>query len=112
MIRNKKIICLTLAVLLALSTQVYAANPGPLTKIGRGVTNIVTCFGEYIYQIPRSVEQTPDYFSAAVVDVVRGTGFTIFRAVTGVYDVLTFPFPGANNYESIIKPDTVFDKLP
>jgi len=88
-----------------------AKADNPLTKLGRGLTNIVTAPGEYITQMPPSVEATSDYLSALFVDIFRGTGFTVFRAVLGVYDVVTFPLPIPKKYEPLYEPETIFGDL-
>lgn len=80
------------------------------SKFSRGVTNVATCWGEYIIQLPTAIEQSPDYLTGGVYDVVRGTGFTIRRAAVGLYDIVTCPFPGRTNYKSLIQPETIFTK--
>lgn len=78
------------------------------TKFSRGLTNIVTSPGEYIYQIPASQKQSPDYLTAFFVDMVRGTGYMVARLGTGLLDVVTAPFPGKTHYKPVMEPETIF----
>lgn len=80
------------------------------SKLARGITNIATCWGEYFTQLPTAIDKSPDYLTGFLYDVVRGTAYTIRRAGVGVYDVVSFPFPGKTNYGPVIQPETVFTK--
>ena len=82
-----------------------------LTKFSRGVTNVLTSPGELVNQIPAAMDQSPDYLSGAIMSVGRGIGYTLLRAGAGIYDLATFPFPGATNYKPIMKPETIIDKV-
>ena len=90
----------------------FAANPiqadKAASKFARGIANVATCWGEYITQLPVAIEKSPDYLTGFLYGAVRGTGFTVRRAVVGLYDAVTFPFPGMNNYAPLIRPETVF----
>jgi len=46
--------------------------------------------------------------TALFYHVLRGTVFTVRRAAVGVYDVVSFPFPGNNCYGPVIEPETIF----
>ncbi|HOW87625.1 MAG TPA: exosortase system-associated protein, TIGR04073 family [Candidatus Omnitrophota bacterium] len=81
-----------------------------LTKFSRGVTNIVSSPGEYATQTPTAMEQSPDYLTGFLMTIGRGTGYMLLRATSGIYDVVTAPFPGPTNYGPIMKPETIFDK--
>lgn len=105
----KKTLSILAIILLLTPGLSYADNP--LTKLARGLTNVATAPGEYVMQIPASVEATSDYLSAAFLDIFRGTGFTLFRAVLGVYEVATFPIPAPENYAPIYEPETIFGDL-
>jgi len=35
----------------------------------------------------------------------------LLRAGAGIYDVATFPFPGATQYKPIMKPETIVTKV-
>lgn len=110
----KKIIFMMALIMLTtlVSVPAYANSSFDINKAGvkfaRGLTNILTCPGEYFYQIPESAKQTPDYMTAFFVDLGRGTGFMLLRLGAGVYDVLTAPFPGKSDYKPIMQPETIW----
>ncbi|MBU9888782.1 MAG: exosortase system-associated protein, TIGR04073 family [Candidatus Omnitrophica bacterium] len=110
----KKILVFFCVAMVMMSASAIAADPPDAAKaaakFARGVTNVATCWGEYIIQLPVSIEQSPDYLTGAVYDVVRGTGFTIRRAAVGLYDIVTCPFPGRTCYGPLIQPETIFTK--
>lgn len=82
-----------------------------LTKFSRGVTNVATSPGEFINQIPASMEQSPDYLTGTVVLLGRGLGYGLLRLGSGIYDVATFPFPGKTDYKPIMQPETIVTKV-
>ncbi|HOG23204.1 MAG TPA: exosortase system-associated protein, TIGR04073 family [Candidatus Omnitrophota bacterium] len=108
----KKILLAFVILGLATGTSAIAAEKlqadNAASKLARGATNIATCWGEYITQVPASVEKSPDYMTALFYHVLRGTVFTVRRAAVGVYDVVSFPFPGNNCYGPVIEPETIF----
>lgn len=77
-------------------------------KLSRGLNNIILSPFEYIYQIPASQKQSPDYLTGFFVTAVRGTGYMIARFATGIYDVVTSPFPMKTNYKPLMEPETIF----
>lgn len=81
-----------------------------LTKFSRGVTNVATSPGEFVTQIPTAMEQSPDYLTGFIVSLGRGLGYGLLRAGSGIYDIVTSPFPGPTNYKPIMKPETIFEK--
>lgn len=87
-----------------------AQTPDTLfTKLGRGLANIATCPLEIIIQPIRiaSIDQKPAV--AWTGGLFQGVYFTLARAVTGVYDVVTFPFPLPRKYRPIFWPATTQD---
>jgi putative exosortase-associated protein (TIGR04073 family) len=87
----------------------------PFGKLGRGIVNIVTSPKEIPIQILGSaVEQNEKYdnngaaaLAGAFSGVFKGIGWTLYRLVAGVYDVVTFPFPLPAYEYSIIEPEYV-----
>lgn len=100
----KKFLGLLLVTLLISGGSAFAGDPS--TKLGRGLTNIVTAPGEYVI---RTIELTRDHDPVVSFfgGLVRGTFYTVGRALTGIYEVVTFPFPGPTNYEPLWEPATV-----
>ncbi len=67
-------------------------DQGPTRKLGRGISNVV--FG--ITELPQSIANMNDRegnAAAASYGVVRGIGRTFARIRSGVYEIVTFPFP-------------------
>lgn len=110
--KSKITIILFLIVFLAAGTACYAEG-NPLTKLSRGITNVVTSPGEFVMQIPPSVERTNNYLMAGLLTIFRGTGFTVVRAATGVFEVVTFPIPfkAFKKYGPVYEPATIFETL-
>ena len=110
---KKILMFLSIAMLIVSVSGIAADMPDAskaASKFARGATNVATCWGEYITQLPTSIEKSPDYLTGFVYDLVRGTGFTIRRAAVGLYDMATCPFPGKNDYAPVIQPETIFTK--
>jgi len=107
----KKVLALIILAVLILNAPAFAVEPLQPAKAGsklaRGLTNVATCWGEYFNQLTTATEKSPDYLSAFFLDIFRGTAYTIKRAAVGVYDVVTFPFPGTTNYGPVMQPETV-----
>ncbi|MCK5215375.1 MAG: exosortase system-associated protein, TIGR04073 family [Candidatus Omnitrophica bacterium] len=89
------------------------AENSPPRKFNRGVINIVTAPVE----IPK---QTKAYWHEGgkitahisfwlFSGMVKGVVNTITRAASGIWDATTFPLEKPGNYESLIKPDSVFE---
>ena len=80
---------------------------GAVTKLGRGVANIVTGWVE----IPKRIYET-SHAQGAVAGlmwgVVRGVGYGFVRTAAGFYELFTFPFPAPPDYLPIIQPEYVF----
>ncbi len=79
---------------------------GPTRKLGRGVSNLL--FG--IAELPVSVAtvNTNEGNSAAGgYGVVRGVGRSVMRTASGVFEILTFPFPLVRGtYYPVLEMDT------
>lgn len=80
---------------------------GPVTKLGRGVCNMVT----FPLEIPEQISRTNNSdgaFAASTVGVLKGLGWAVGRACVGVFETATFMFPAPNNYEPILKDPEYF----
>lgn len=101
----------------AVSAQGLELDPDPVTadrsatgqmmhKLGRGVTNVLTCWVE----VPRNVAiawENTDPVSGTIVGAVKGIGWGFARLATGVYETVTFPFAVPADYEAMIEPEFV-----
>jgi putative exosortase-associated protein (TIGR04073 family) len=79
-------------------------------KLGRGVTNVLTCWVE----VPRHVAiewERMDPASGLVVGTFKGVAWGFTRFSTGLYDTFTFPFPVPENYVSMIEPEFVITDI-
>ncbi|MCK9555982.1 exosortase system-associated protein, TIGR04073 family [bacterium] len=76
-------------------------------KFCRGIANIATGWVEII--------RTP-YEEAMATNPVRGLTIGLFKGIimavartgSGAFDLVTFPFPFPNDYDSLVKPEFVF----
>lgn len=110
---KKVLLFLSIAMVIMSFSVIAADRPDAskaASKFARGVTNVSTCWGEYITQLPTSIDKSPDYLTGFVYDIVRGTGFTVRRAAVGLYDIVTCPFPGKTKYAPLIQPETIFNE--
>ena len=78
-----------------------------ITKLSRGVVNIVTGWVE----IPKRIQETSEQSGPAAGftwGLLRGIGYGFIRTAAGGYELITFPFPAPPGYESVIQPEYVF----
>lgn len=97
----KKIITVCLVLMLIVNMAAPAYCQGPLRKLGRGVSNIFTCFLEIPGRIRETYRQS-DIVTAIGLGVPKGVVMTFFRLVYGVYETVTFPLPFPEDYEPIL----------
>jgi len=99
-------------VLVLLILLVFTASPAHaedmVYKLSRGLTNLITGWGELAVQLVAS-QQDHNAVTGTFAGLFRGLYFTVARELTGVYDVVTFPIPLPANYEPLWKPATVFE---
>lgn len=103
----KKIAAIFLSIFLLSGSTAFA---GAFTKLGRGVTNVLTAPGEYVVQIA-DLYQDNDPFTAFFGGILKGTVMTVGRILGGVYDLATFPIPYPSAYRPLWQPPTVVDAL-
>jgi len=100
-------IFLVLLIILSISTPGYCN--GPIKKLTRGVSNIVT-FPLEMYNRIKETNNRSGVMMAASYGVVEGLTMMLFRLATGMYEVVTFPVPLPEKYEPILKdPEFFFD---
>lgn len=71
----------------------------PVHKVGRGLTNLLTCWLE----IPKEAyqgTQEDNPVAGAVVGLFKGGVLTATRLLVGAYETVTFPIPYPKNYAS------------
>ena len=85
-----------------------ANDYGPTRKLGRGVSNLVWAPTEFFVTV-NQVNQTEGNSAGASYGVVRGLGRTAARHVSGLIEILTFPFPiWHGSYYPILPPDVPY----
>ena len=65
---------------------------GPTRKLGRGISNAAFGWSEIPHTIAQ-VNEREGNSAAAGYGVVRGAGRAFMRFGTGLFDIVTFPFP-------------------
>ncbi|MFP4382274.1 MAG: exosortase system-associated protein, TIGR04073 family [Candidatus Sumerlaeia bacterium] len=80
------------------------------TKLGRGLVNVFTGWLEIPSQIGKTIRKT-DPVTGTVIGLLKGSAWTVARMCTGVYEVVTFPFPLPENYEPIIEPEYIVKSM-
>ncbi len=80
-----------------------------LTKLGRGMSNIMFGWAELPLTFDRKVKQGKPLAYVLGVVPVLGTARAAMRTATGVFEVVTFPFSDRDvNYEAILEPEYIF----
>ena len=104
----KKVLTVIFVSLFLLSfTAPSFAEPAFVTKLVRGVANIVSAPLEIFKQTDAEYNSAERKPLGLVGGIFKGIGFTFARLASGVFDVLTFPFPLQEEYSPIVKPDFV-----
>lgn len=93
--------------LASLSSNAFADSM--FVKLGRGLTNIVTSPLEILVQPLRTLLVDQKVALSPAAGLFQGLYYTIARAISGAYDLVTFPVPVPKDYGSLIKPSTVFE---
>ncbi len=93
------------AVMITTTTLCFAQDP--FTKLGRGVANTLTGWGE----LPKNIYNTSvqdNAFTGMTLGLAKGAGMSLVRTGAGIYEIATFPFPLPENYVPILEPEYVF----
>ena len=90
------------AILLLVSSIAFAeGEPGPIDKLTRGLTNIVTSPGEMLDSVMD--DKTGVGMAAGKSHgLLEGISRFFIKATTGLVEVGTFPFPWPNDYQPIL----------
>ena len=99
----KKMIALLIAVCMAacVAGPVFAQDNSAMTKLGRGVLNVV----DAVTEIPGTIMRESNangIGSGLTKGTFTGVINTVVRGVVGVYEVVTFPIPVPQGYEPIL----------
>lgn len=82
---------------------------GPMTKLGRGLTNTCTGWIELPFTLQKRCREH-DYMVGIFLGLPEGLFKALLRTGAGVYETVTFFVPFPNDYgESIIEPEFVVE---
>ena len=80
-----------------------------LTKLGRGLSNILFGWAEIPVTFDRKLKQGKPLAYLVGVAPVLGTGRAIMRTGTGIFETVTFPFSDRDiNFEAVLEPEYIF----
>ncbi len=92
------------------------ADQVPIKKLYRGVVNIVTAPIEVPKQARaywiKGAQKTPHILAWIGSGAVWGVVQSVKRVGSGVWDVVSFPFDGPDEFNPLLKPNYVFDEWP
>ena len=97
---------------LALSASAAEVQPVPygqgmLNKLGRGITNVVTCPLELI-RMPVLAGRRGGLYAEVGQGILHGAWRTIMRGAVGVFEVGTFFLEIPKHFEPIVQPEFVW----
>ena len=79
-------------------------------KLQRGFLNVVFCPIEVSHALAEEKKKQEEWFNWLNGAGV-GTWFAVIRAATGIYDMVTAPFPLPKNYEPTLQPELALEYL-
>jgi putative exosortase-associated protein (TIGR04073 family) len=112
LIPNKEVDMKTISVLiviaaLVLSITSFVCANEPKDKVARGVANV---FGS-VLEVPQNIDiewkQSNNAGIGIFTGLFKGMFWGVARGFSGLWDIVTFPFPSPHDYNSIIQPEYV-----
>ncbi len=79
-------------------------------KLSRGVMNVLTGWMEIPYNMAETWKKT-DPFTGCVVGGIKGFFWGWARTCTGVFDIVTFPFPVPKDYDPLMEPEYILPEI-
>jgi len=102
-------ICVIIAAL-----TVFLAPParadGAFSKLGRGITNILTGWIELFTTTNKHFREHDNDVLQGICAIPEGMVRVVIRTSVGIYETLTFPIPIPENFEPIIEPEFLINK--
>jgi putative exosortase-associated protein (TIGR04073 family) len=99
---------LVLVSLFVISTAQSAfCEDNAMTKLGRGLANMVT----FPLEVPEQISKTNNSdgpFAGYTVGVLKGLGWAMGRACVGVYEAATFLIPYPKDFKPVLKDPEYF----
>lgn len=103
--KSRAVLILLMLAMLVAPVAGWAGNP--LEKLARGITNVATSPGEFIYQMDPAIDAAPDVVTGYIMGIFKGAFYTVKRAGVGLYDILTFPINRPSGYAPVYEPETL-----
>ena len=104
----KRIILLLMVFLLGIGASPALAGSDAGTKLGRGFSNLAFGWFEIVNEMGRQSDLHGPTIGVPG-GLLRGTVFALGRMLTGVYEIISFPFPnGKEGYGPVVQPESVF----
>ena len=101
----KGFICVALiAAVLTTASFCFAADGGPIRKLGRGVANVATGILELPNNIV-SVTEEDGYVAGVTYGIMKGLAWSVVRIAVGAYETVTFLVPIPFHYDPILEPE-------
>ena len=103
----KKSVAVFLIMLIVLSLVGPAYCGGPLRKLGRGISNVITC----PLEIPNRMGKTyssSGLYESCTYGLIQGIVMTGFRMGVGLIEVATFLIPSPEKYEPVLSDPEFF----
>lgn len=98
----KKALVICLMVIFIVNTASYGYC-GPLRKLGRGISNILTCPLELPYRYGKAVGKKEGGAERHLMyGLFEGIGMMGMRLIIGAYETATFLFPMPEGYEPML----------
>jgi len=79
-----------------------------MRKLGRGLANLVTA----VFEIPRKTTQIAEesgWMAGSTIGLAQGVWLGCLRAVTGAFEIITFPLEIPKDYGPLLEPEFVFE---
>ena len=107
----KKIFLTGLMFLFMVSFLTPAYCDDAIKKLGRGISNVITCPFELFAQ-PSDVNNSDGPVAAGTYGVLKGVAMTGVRGLVGVYEIATFLLPFPKGYRPILtNPEFFFEDM-
>ena len=109
--RTTIVIAVLCVLIVSAVPRVYAADrfESMLSKLGRGMTNIVTGVLELPFAIDTEIDET-GFYRGIPFGILKGLVRSIVRMSAGVYEVISFPIEIPEDYVPVLDPEFVFVK--
>ena len=96
---------------LVLSCGRFAMAGDRITKLARGVENVLTAPAEIPVRFIHYREEGYSLMMTGIAGTATGIGKTALRILGGLYEIITFPIPLPGSYAPLMTPATPFEAL-